>query len=62
MTFKVLKQLNPIFSIKTFMKNKCDLYMEEHLKILKMLRNKFVTVVNKDLKINGALRNKISFH
>ena len=35
MTLKVVKQLNPIGETKKFMKPNCNLYMEEHLMILK---------------------------
>ena len=41
MTFKVLKQLNPIGEMKTFTKPNCNLCMEERLTILKNLRESF---------------------
>ena len=34
MTFKVVKQLNPLGAMKTFMKPNCNLYMQELLTIL----------------------------
>ena len=49
MTFKVVKQLNPIGAMKTFTKPNCNLCMEERLKILKKLRGKHVTFKNKNL-------------
>ena len=38
MAFKVVKQLNPIGTMKTFTKPYCNICMEEHLRILKKLR------------------------
>ena len=35
MTFKVLKQINPIGAMKTFTKPNCNLCMQERLTILK---------------------------
>ena len=49
MTFKVIKQLNPIGAIKTFTTPNCNLCMQERLTILRMLRDKCVTVMNKNL-------------
>ena len=49
MTFKVVNQLNPIGAMKTFEKPKCNLCMEERLTILKKLRDKDVTVMNKNV-------------
>ena len=62
MTFKVVKQLNPIGAMKTFTKPNCNLFMEEHLTILKKLRDKRVTVMNTNSEIHGACRNKTTFH
>ena len=62
MTFKVLKQLNPIGAMKTFTKPNCNLCMQERLTILKMIRDKRVTVMNKNLEIYGACRHKTCFH
>ena len=62
MTFKVIKQLNPIGEMKTFTKTNCYFCMQECLTILKMIRDKRVTVMNKNLEIYGACRNKTCFH
>ena len=62
MTFKVLKQLDLIGAMKTFTKPNCNLCMQERLKNLKMIRDKRVTVMNKNLEIYGACRHKASFH
>ena len=62
MTFKVFKQLNLIGAIKTFTKPDCNLCMQERLMILKMLRDKRVTVMNKNSEIYGACRHKTCFH
>ena len=48
MTFKVLKQLNPIGAMKTFTKPNCNLCMQERLTILKKLRDKRVTIMSKN--------------
>ena len=48
MTFKVVKQLNTIGTMKTFTKHNCNLCMEERLMILKKLRDKRVTIMNKN--------------
>ena len=50
MTFKVVKQLNLIGAMKTFTKPNCNLCMEERLTILKNLRDKRVTIMNKKLR------------
>ena len=62
MTFKVLKQLNEIGAMKTFTKPNCNLFMQERLTILKMIRDKRVTVMNKNSEIYGACRHKTCFH
>ena len=62
MTFKVVKQLNPIGAMKTFTKPDCNLCMEERLTILKKLRDKRVTIMNKNSEIYGACRHKTCFH
>ena len=62
MTFKVLKQLNPIGTMKTFTKPNFNLCMQERLTILKMIRDKRVTVMNKNSEIYGAFRHKTCFH
>ena len=62
MRFKVIKQLNPIGAMKIFTKHNCNLCMQERLTILKMLREKYVTVMNKSLEIYRACRHKTTFH
>ena len=62
MTFKVVKQLNPIGAMKTFTKQNFNLCMEEHLTIFKRLRDKRVTIMNKNLEIYGACRHKTTIH
>ena len=62
MTFKVVRQLNPIVAMKTFTKPNCNLCMEEHLTILKKLCDKHVTIMDKKLGIYGACRHKTCFH
>ena len=61
MTFKLVKQLNPIGIMKTFTKPNFNLCMEERLIIPKELRDKHVTVMNKNLEIYGACRHKTTF-
>ena len=61
MTFKVIKQLNPIGAMKKFTKPNCNLCMQERLTILKMLRDKRVTAMNKKSEIYGACRHKTCF-
>ena len=62
MTFKVIKQLNPIGAKKTFTKPDCNFCMQERLTILKMLRDKCVTVMDKNLEIYAACWHKTTFH
>ena len=62
MTFKVITQLNPIGAMKTFTKPNCNLCMQERLAILKKLRDKCVTVMNKNSEIYGAFRHKTCFY
>ena len=62
MTFKVVNNLNPIGAMETFRKPNCNICMEERFKILKKLRDKRVTIMNKNLEIYGACRNKTTFH
>ena len=62
MTFKVVKQLNPSGAMNKFTKPNFNLCMQECLTILKKLRDKRVTVMNKNLDIYGACRNKTTFH
>ena len=62
MTFKVVKQLSLIGAMKTFTKPNCNICMEERLTILKKLRDKRVTIMNKNSEIYGACRHKTCFH
>ena len=62
MTFKVVKQLNTIGEMKKFTKPNCNLCMEGRLTILKKLRDKHVTIMNKNSEIYGACRHKTTFH
>ena len=62
MMFKVVKQLNPIGAMETFTKPNCNLCMEERLTILKKLRDKRVTIMNKNSEIYGACRHKTTLH
>ena len=62
MIFKVLKQLNPIGAMKIFTKPNCNLCMQERLMILKMLREKRFTAMNKKSEMYGACRHKTTFH
>ena len=62
MTSKVTNQLNPIGAIKKFTKPNCNLCIQERLTILKMIRDKRVTVMNKISKIKGACQHKTCFH
>ena len=61
MNFKVVKQPNPIGAMKKFTKPNCKLCMEELLTILKQLRDKRVTIMNKNSEIYGACRHKTIF-
>ena len=54
MTFKVVNHLNPIGAMKTSTKPNCNLCMEEHLTVTKNLRDKRVTIINKNSEIYGA--------
>ena len=58
MTFKVVKQLNPIGAMKTFTKPNFNLCMEERLAFLKIPRDKRVTIMNNNSKIYGACRHE----
>ena len=58
--FKVINQLKQIGGMKTFTKPNCNLCMEERLTILKKLRDKCVTLMNKNLEIYRAYRHKIT--
>ena len=62
MTFKVVKQLNPIGAMNTSTKPNFNPCMEERLTTLKNIRDKRVTIMNKKSEIYGACRNKTTFH
>ena len=62
MTFKVVKQLNPIGTMKTFTKPNFNICMEKRLTIPKNLRDKRIMVMNKKSEIYGACRNKTTLH
>ena len=51
MTFKEIKQLNPIGVMKIFTKSDCNICMQERLTILKKIGDKRVTVMNSNLEI-----------
>ena len=61
MTLKLLNQINPIGTMKTFTKPNCNLLMEEGLTILKKLQNKSVAVMNVNLEIYDVCRQKTTF-
>ena len=61
MTFKVVNQLNPIGAMKTFTKPNYNICMEKCLTILKKLREKRVTIMNKNPEIHGACWHKTCF-
>ena len=54
MAFKVVKEINPIGAMKILTKPNCNLCMQERLTILKKIRDKRVTVMNKNSEIYGA--------
>ena len=62
MTFQVLNQINLIGALKKFTKSNCNLFIEERLTILKNIREKCVTIMNKNLEIYGACRHKTTFY
>ena len=62
MTFKAVKQLNPIGAMKTFTKPNCNICRTKHPTILKNLREKRVPITNKNFEIYGACRHKMTFH
>ena len=62
MTFKVIKLLNKICAMKKLTELNCNLCMVERLTIDKKLREKRVTIINKNSKIYGACRQKTTFH
>ena len=62
MTFRVLKQINLIGTMKTFTKPNFNICMEKRLTIPKNLRDKRIMVMNKKSEIYGACRNKTTLH
>ena len=62
MKFKVVNQLDPIGAMKNFTKPNCNLCIEERLTILKNLRDKRVTIMNRNSEIYGVYRHKMTFH
>ena len=62
MTFKVVNQIKPIGVMKKFKKPNRHICMEERLKILKKIRDKRVTIMNKNSDVYGACRHKTTFH
>ena len=58
----VIKQINTIGGMKSFTKPKCNLCTEEYLTILKKLRDKRVTLMNRNPEIYGACRHKTTFY
>ena len=62
MTFKLVKQLNLIGAMKTFTKPNCNIFIAERLKTLKKLRDKCVTIMNKNSEMYGACWHKTTFY
>ena len=61
MMFKVVKKLNLIGAMMFFMKTNCNLCMGKKLTIPKHLRDKNITIMNKNLMIYEACRHKTTF-
>ena len=61
MTFKVVKQLNPIDAMKILTKPNYNLCMQEHSTMMKKLRDKRVTVMNNNSEIYGPSGTKRIF-
>ena len=61
MTFKVIKQLNPIGAMEIFTKPNCNLCIQERVIILKKLRDKCVTVMKKKRIFMGPAGTKQLF-
>ena len=61
-TFEVVKQLNPIGTMKKFTKPNCNICMNKRLTVLKNLCDKRVMVMNNNSEIYGAFRHKTTFH
>ena len=62
MEFEIVNHINPIGAIKSFKNPNFNLCMEEHLKILKNLRDKCVALMNNNLEIYETFRHKNTFH
>ena len=62
MKFKVVKEIKPIGAVKTLTKHNFNLCTEEHLMILKGLRDKRVTVMNNNSEIYRACQHKMTLH
>ena len=62
MTPKVVNNLNPILSMKSYMKPNCILCMYEFLTILKNLRDKDVTLKRKNGDMYEAFCHKMTLH
>ena len=58
MTFKLTNQLNTLGVMKKFTKPNCNLCMQELLRILKILRDKRVTVIKKNRRFMGHAGKK----
>ena len=61
MPFKLVKQLNLIGAMKTITKPNWNLCMKERLTKLKKLREKCVTIMNKNSEVYWACRHKTTF-
>ena len=62
MVFKVVNQLNPIGSMKTFTKPNFNLFMKRRLMILEKIRYNRVTIMNKNSEIYGTYPHKTTFY
>ena len=61
MAFKLLNHINMIRSMKSFTKPDYNIFMEKHIMILKTLRDKNVTLMNKHLDIYMSCQHKLTF-
>ena len=61
MAFTLLKLLNPIGTIKTYMKPNCNLCMEERLTITRKIREKCELFMNKKSEIYRTCGQKTTF-
>ena len=59
---KAVKNIKPIVDTKSFTKPNCNVCMEERLTILKNLRDKRVTFMNKKLKVYRDFRHYTIIH